>query len=111
MLAAVREDFWEAFVLFCFVSSFPSLFYRLTLQTQACRKTRMERDRNFNIYELDLVKACLPLSSQVLPLTAEPVVKEMGSTVKLCQNQQLHDQNLSNVMTSDTGCVLYSSLN
>lgn len=25
-LAVVREDFWEAFA-FCFVSSFPSLFY------------------------------------------------------------------------------------
>lgn len=111
MLAAVREHFWEAFVFFCFVSSFPSLFYLLTLQTQACRKPRMERDRNFNIYGLDLVKACLPLSCQVLLPTAELVVKELGSTMKLFQDKKLDEQNLSNVMTSDTGCVLYSPLN
>lgn len=47
MPVAVREDFWEAFVLFCFVSCFPSLFYLLTLQTQTCRKARMERDQIF----------------------------------------------------------------
>lgn len=72
----------------------------------------MEREsRYFNIYEPDLMKTCLPLSSQVLPLTAEPIVKAMGSTMKLFQDQQLDEQNLSNVMTSDTGCVLNSSLN
>lgn len=91
MLAAVKEDFWEAFVLFCLVSSFPSLFYLLTLQTQACRKARMERDQIFwYIYEPDL--ACLPLSSRVLPLTAELVVKEMRSTVQLFQDQQPDEQ-------------------
>lgn len=93
-------------LVFCLVSSLPSLFYLLTLQTEACRKVRKLRPVKsglFDVCEPDIVH-----SSATDSRTSWQV---MGSTTKFFQDQQLDKQNLCQFMTSDTWCVLYSTLN
>lgn len=48
---------------------------------------------------------CLPLPAQVVPLRAELIIKEMGSTMEFFQDQQPDKQNYCQFMTFYTRCV------